>query len=208
MASRETAAKEPARSDVTDRSIIRGFRGVFRGSLSVLGGYRPDKTGYSDPSHTLETNNMLDLEAIELIKQLKARYFRFIDTCNLDGLKSIFTEDALIHFNSPTYDIRYQGWAELEKFYRNAFTPNRFGMHQGHGPEITVNGDRATGYWYLHDIFFNTEEKTIFQGSALYEDEYVKENGVWRIKTSTYKRLLEVISPLTDDIRIAASPVR
>ena len=29
---------------------------------------------------------MLDLEAIELIKQLKARYFRSIDTCDLETL--------------------------------------------------------------------------------------------------------------------------
>ena len=37
---------------------------------------------------------MLDLESIELIKQLKARYFRFLDTRNLDGLKTVFTHDA------------------------------------------------------------------------------------------------------------------
>ena len=37
---------------------------------------------------------MLDLEAIELIKQLKARYFRFVDTRDLAGLESVFTADA------------------------------------------------------------------------------------------------------------------
>ena len=31
----------------------------------------------------------LDLEAIELIKQLKARYFRFLDTRNIEGLHSV-----------------------------------------------------------------------------------------------------------------------
>ena len=30
---------------------------------------------------------MLDLESIELIKQLKARYFRFLDTRNIEGLQ-------------------------------------------------------------------------------------------------------------------------
>jgi len=60
---------------------------------------------------------MLDLEAIELIKQLKARYFRFIDTCNVVGLRDqVFTQDALIHFRSPSYDAHASGWADLEKF--------------------------------------------------------------------------------------------
>ena len=39
---------------------------------------------------------MLDLESIELIKQLKARYFRFLDTRNIEGLQTVFTL-SLIH---------------------------------------------------------------------------------------------------------------
>ena len=115
---------------------------------------------------------MLDLEAIELIKQLKARYFRSIDTCDLASLRdSVFTADALIHFRSPSYDIKYQGWPALEDFYRKSFTPTKFGMHQGHHGEIEVAGDTATGIWYLHDIYVNTEEKVVFEGSALYHDK-------------------------------------
>ena len=40
---------------------------------------------------------MLDLEAIELIKQLKARYFRFLDTANWEGLQQVFTDDAIAY---------------------------------------------------------------------------------------------------------------
>ena len=47
----------------------------------------------------------LDLEAIELIKQLKARYFRFLDTRNIEGLHSVFTEDASARFKGPDYDF-------------------------------------------------------------------------------------------------------
>lgn len=152
---------------------------------------------------------MLDLEAIELIKQLKARYFRFIDTCNLAGLRdTVFTADASIHFKSPSYLIEYAGWPELEKFYQASFNPNRFGMHQGHHPEVTVTGDTATGIWYLHDIFINTEEKIVYEGSALYEDVYVKTAGGWRIKESRYDRVLEFTKPLAADVTITARPVR
>lgn len=150
---------------------------------------------------------MLDLEAIERIKQLKARYFRFIDTCDLEGLKTtVFTADSLIHFKSPTYEIEFKGWENLENFYRQSFTINRFGMHQGHHPEIEVTGDTAFGRWYLHDIFINLDEKTIYEGSALYEDFYVRVGDDWRISESRYDRLLEIVSPLGDDRKVTARP--
>jgi len=152
---------------------------------------------------------MLDLEAIELIKQLKARYFRFIDTCNVIGLRDqVFTQDALIHFRSPSYDAHVSGWEALEKFYLQSFTNIRFGMHHGHHPEITVMGEHATGIWYLHDIFIRSDERVIYEGSALYEDVYVKVGDDWRIKQSRYDRLLEMVSPLRDDVKLVSRPIR
>ncbi|MDY0005635.1 MAG: nuclear transport factor 2 family protein [Spongiibacteraceae bacterium] len=155
-----------------------------------------------------EVCTMLDLEAIELIKQLKGRYFRFLDTCDLERFRTVFTDDAKVHFKSPTYEIEIQGWPKLEEFYRNAFTTTKYGMHHGNHPEIEVSGDTATGIWYLHDIFINEEEKTVFQGSALYEDRYVKQGGKWLIAYSGYERLLEIISPLPADWKIASKPVQ
>ena len=141
---------------------------------------------------------MLDLEAIELIKQLKARYFRGLDVCDIELLKSVFTDDVQIDFKSATYEFHLNGWEEAEAFYRKAFTATRFGMHNGHTPEITVNGDTATGLWYLNDIFINLEEKQFLTGSAIYEDTYVKREGQWRMSRTGYTRRLEVIEPLGD----------
>lgn len=151
---------------------------------------------------------MLDLEAIELIKQLKARYFRFLDTCDLDGLQTVFTDDAVVDFKSPSYHINFTGWAELKAFYEQAFTKTKFGMHHGHHPEITVNGDTATGLWYLHDIFMNTDDKMQFEGSAIYEDTYVKVDGEWRIKESGYNRYLEIIKPIDESVQITSAPIK
>lgn len=150
---------------------------------------------------------MIDLEAIELIKQLKGRYFRFLDTANMDGMKAVFTDDASINFKSPSYEIKFSGWSEIEKFYKSAFTKTRFGMHHGHHPEITVNGDTAVGLWYLHDIFVNLEENTQFEGSALYRDEYLKVDGDWKIHNSAYERLFEQISKRPDDVKVTAIPI-
>ncbi len=92
---------------------------------------------------------MQTLLDIEEIKQLKARYFRGIDTCNLELLKTVLADDVHIRFDSPTYQYEINGIDEAMNFYRNAFTHRRFGMHNGHTPEIKVSGDTATGIWYL-----------------------------------------------------------
>ena len=95
---------------------------------------------------------MLDLESIELIKQLKARYFRFLDTRNIDGLQTVFTSDATASFVGGDYDFQLDGWDQLEAFYKKSFTGQNFGMHNGHHPEICVDGEwriAKTGYQRL-----------------------------------------------------------
>ena len=151
---------------------------------------------------------MLDLEAIELIKQLKARYFRFLDTGDLNGMKTIFADNGEIHYRSPSYDIQHKGWENLETFFRSAFTKTKFGMHTAHHPEITVDGDKAEGLWYLHDIFINLEENLQFEGSALYKDRYVKIDAVWKIEYSSYDRLFEQIMERNTSMKVTSIPVK
>ncbi len=149
----------------------------------------------------------MDLESIELIKQLKARYFRGLDTGDLPLLKTVFTEDAKACFKGGHYDFTLAGWSELEEFYRTSFTPTRFGMHQAHHPEITVEGDRAEGIWYLHDIFINLEDNTRLTGSAFYTDIYRRSDGVWRIAETSYKRTFEEIEQRDDRMTILVKPI-
>ena len=149
----------------------------------------------------------LDLEAIELIKQLKARYFRFLDTRNIAGLHSVFTEDASARFKGPDYDFDLNGWPALEAFYRKSFSADAFGMHNGHHPEIEVSGDHATGIWYLQDIFVQLKHDITVMGSALYEDEYRREGGVWRIATTGYVRLWEGHHARGDHVKLRVKPI-
>lgn len=150
---------------------------------------------------------MLDLEAIELIKQLKGRYFRFLDTRDLDNMETVFTADAKAYFKGGDYEFSLTGWPQLREFYEQSFTPTRFGMHHGHHPEITVKGDQATGLWYLQDIFINLENNTTLRGSAIYEDQYVKQEGDWKIAYTGYQRLFEEVEERGDNIRLTVKPI-
>ena len=150
---------------------------------------------------------MLDLEAIELIKQLKARYFRAIDTCNLEWLQGMLTPDVKLAFKSPVYEFQLQGLDKALDFYKTSFTTTRLAMHNGHTPEIEVTGGEATALWYLSYVFINLEEKTHMQGGAIYEDRYVKRDGRWWIAETGYKTLLETIQPLSDQLQITSKPI-
>jgi len=150
---------------------------------------------------------MLDLEAIELIKQLKARYFRFLDSADIEGLKSVFCSDAHAHFKGAEYDFDLQGWDALEAFYKRAFKAESFGMHNGHHPEIDVDGDHATGIWYLNDMFVHLKHNVTILGSALYQDEYRKEDGHWRIAKTGYTRLWEEVHPRSEHIKLNSKPI-
>jgi hypothetical protein len=149
------------------------------------------------------------LVAIEDIQQLKARYMRCIDTKDLAGLRDgVFALDTELYFKGGDYEIALRGWAEIEKFYQSAFTPQKFGMHQVHTREIEVRGERATGLWYLHDVFVNLEQNTTLQGSALYRDDYVKTAAGWRIAKSAYTRLWEETTPRDPRTVLRSRPVK
>jgi hypothetical protein len=150
----------------------------------------------------------IDLVAIERIQQLKARYQRCVDTRDLPCLRDeVFATDTELHWKGGDYDIHLVGWEQIGEFYTQAFTPTKFGMHHSHHPEIQVDGDTATGIWYLQDIFINLEDDTTLRGSALYSDRYAKRNGEWRIVYSTYRRLWEEIEPRSKDIRLTVKPI-
>ena len=60
-----------------------------------------------------------------------------------------------------------------------------------HGGEIDVDGDTATGKWYLQDFLIVKGHGVNIFGAAIYENKYAKINGEWKIKNIGYKRLYE-----------------
>src|SRR6266700_1473492 len=90
------------------------------------------------------------LRAIEEVKKVKARYFRFIDTGNDEGFLEQFTED--LHWVLLDVDGEVQtdlhGRAEMAAFLEPMADARvtGFSVHHGHTPEIEIVDDRtATG---------------------------------------------------------------
>lgn len=136
------------------------------------------------------------MEDIEAIKRLKYRYFRGIDTADVELLSELFTDDIEVDYIGGTYRWQVKGREALIQQIIGSFNPEAVGCHTGHHPEIDiVSENEATGIWYLTDIFINLREKLTTTGSALYRDRYERVDGVWKIKVTTYKRVYEQNEP-------------
>ena len=71
-------------------------------------------------------------------------------------------------------------------------------MHQVHHPEITVDGDTATGRWYLQDRVIVEEFRFMLEGAAFYEDRYLRTPDGWRVSHTGYRRTFEMTYSLDD----------
>lgn len=145
------------------------------------------------------------LSDFEDIRTLKHRYFRGIDTADLNLLSGLFSEDLVVDYRGGTYRVSLEGRDNMVEFLANSFHSGALAMHHGHMPEITLTGDdTAEGIWYLEDIFINLESRTHTVGSAIYRDQYRREDGAWKISRTEYDRVIEFIRPLADDAQITS----
>ncbi len=147
------------------------------------------------------------LVAIEDIKSLKAKYIRYLDTKNWDGMVEIWTPDA-------TFDVRTGGQvsgdepsAKKDRFteeglcvgleniktmMRSIAAPPFVSVHFGHMPEIEILSEtEAKAIWPLEDfgwwpggIPYNT-----LHGYGHWLDTYVRLDGRWLKKTCKVTRL-------------------
>ncbi|MEY4270373.1 MAG: hypothetical protein RLZZ58_1589 [Pseudomonadota bacterium] len=89
--------------------------------------------------------------AQDAIRGLKARYCRFLDTKDWDGLTSLFCDDAILDVEQDTGNPPIHGRAGIIEQIRVAVI-DAASSHQVHTPEITLSGDDAAmGIWAMQD---------------------------------------------------------
>jgi len=149
---------------------------------------------------TLET-----LAAIEDIRQLKARYWRAVDTKDAALLRAVFTDDA-------TTDFRDEGPPGANDHLLmqdpDGFSALLISMlagvvtaHHGFTPEITVHSaDTASGIWPMQDFLWVEDEASPLpfrrlRGFGHYHDRYVRTAEGWRIAFTRLERLRIEVDP-------------
>ena len=137
------------------------------------------------------------LQAIEDIRNLKARYFRLMDTKQWDALVDVFTVDMKVL--SPNGDIWMDGGPAFAASLRNSLE-NSVSVHQGFMGEIDIlDSDNARGIWSMQDVIewedrHPREGWKSIVGRGHYHETYRRLDGLWRIATLTLTRLsLDVV---------------
>jgi hypothetical protein len=139
------------------------------------------------PGDTALLQRLVDIEAI---KQLKARYFRLMDLKQWEEWGMVFAVDCVMEV--PEAEMVNRGRAEIVANVSGALV-GATTTHHGHMPEIEITGDgTARGVWAMFDYVEWSQQdgsRTGLKGYGHYLEEYVREDGEWRIARLRLERL-------------------
>lgn len=134
------------------------------------------------------------MDDIEAIKQLKARYFRSMDTKDWAAMRQVFTDDVIIDTTQDAGGEAIHGGDVFMTFLEGVIG-DVITVHHGHMPEISVTSPTtATGIWAMEDML-RWPDGNEMHGYGHYNETYEKVDGHWRIKTLTLTRLRVDFTP-------------
>ena len=136
------------------------------------------KEGSKMTTHDLEAR-VKRLEDLEAIRRLRYTYCYLCDEYKMDELLKLFAKGAQCDFHEFG---QYVGNEEVAKFYKEIVpTAMTFFVHMVHNPMIEIiDENNAKGKWYADVPATLSGEARWMCGR--YEEQYVKEDGVWKFK--------------------------
>lgn len=157
---------------------------------------------------------MTDIErllAIEDIKQLKARYFRGLDTKDWELYAGVFADDARIDVRGSADSSEGEAKSAIDGFNNEAMITDGTAMaafvaritggtvtaHHGHMPEIDIlSPTSAKGIWAMEDRLWQPPGALarLMHGWGHYHETYEKRGGRWFITGMRITKLRNELS--------------
>ncbi len=121
---------------------------------------------------------------LEEIKQLKARYCRFVAKEDWKGFKNLFSED--LQFITPD-GYMHDGREVFMAFHEESLQkPKVWGVVHVYSPEISMTGPHsAKGLWAMEDVHVwpgGDGPPVGHHGYGYYDEDYVRLADGWRFK--------------------------
>lgn len=148
------------------------------------------------------------LTAIDDIRQLKARYFRLMDTRDWDALGEVFCRDAVFDCSEGARCTPIggepRGWEGPVTQGREAIVAwiranfeDHTSVHHGHGHEIWIDSPtEAHGTIAMEDYLRKLDRATmVLHAAGHYHERYRIEDGEWRIAHTRLTRLFNDVAP-------------
>ncbi|GAA2149042.1 nuclear transport factor 2 family protein [Glycomyces algeriensis] len=171
------------------RRLLFGAGGLVLGGSAASALWLHQATSASadteSPSEGVEP--AVAMAAVAEIKQVKARYFRAVDTKDWDLLKAQLTDDVVVDTTGSGGPV-FVGSEAFIAFLQLTLSP-AVTVHHGHSPEIEVtSATTATGVWAMQDLLIYPGESRVL-GFGHYHETYESEDGPWRIASLTLTRV-------------------
>jgi hypothetical protein len=189
MNSQETRKTSKLRSRIAGTAVAAALLAGAGAGTAVLTAQSASAHDQSSSASSRHLADRIDrLENAEEIRQLKARYFRFVDEKKWDDLAALFTPDAKI----LTDGVPFKTSKEFAYTIRDLTGPAP-SAHSGAMPEIAITGrDTATGIWSMEDILnVPAGPNAIVEGHngyGQYHETYKKVHGRWLIDSIVLTR--------------------
>jgi hypothetical protein len=118
-----------------------------------------------------------ELEDINAIRRLHWAYGYYIDFNRAKDVSELFAEDGEVIFLSGIYKGRAGAFRLYGTWFQNLFLE-----HGGEGPVdgMLFGGTHETSKWAPEGV------PQQFMEAGIYENDYVREDGVWKIKRLDY----------------------
>ena len=121
-----------------------------------------------------------EVDDIEAIKQLKARYLRAVDTRDWELCRANLSDDFVISTGFHDTAGADQVVESLSTALRDVVT-----IHHAHTPEIRLtSGTTATGIWACEDLARHADGRRV-AAYGHHHETYEKIDGSWKMKSQT-----------------------
>jgi len=137
------------------------------------------------------------MEDIEEIKKLHLTYVNALITCDWDMVDECFAEHGAVDFKETGV---LRGKQAVSNDFRERISKSHIGkegIFTVH-PIISVEGDEAKGNWFFYSLIYHPREFVDFPEpdrvpdwvQGIYDMEYIRERGKWKISLLKWRSRL------------------
>lgn len=133
------------------------------------------------------------------LMDLKARYFRYVDSQDWDAFPGLFAEDASFSAPDDFDGVQMAGREAIVENIRQALH-DVVSIHHGFTPEFWFASDSvASGIWVMEDFLWAGEQSILpvshIHGRGHYHEEYIRSATGWQFKSIELRRVRVDIQP-------------
>jgi hypothetical protein len=172
---------------MTPQSTLHTSFGLLAAVIlsACSGGPQPADSGLEAEAARLE-QRITQLQDLNAIKRLQRAYGYYVDEAQWDRVADLFTEDGSVEYG---LDGVYTGRERIREYLRamgdgrSGLSPGQLNEHLQLMPVVNLGADGRTarGTWRAVILAGKLGENALW-GEGPYENEYVKEDGVWKLR--------------------------